>query len=58
MPFRSSKNKLQHIQLSDTTGTFNGNGLYGQMKKKRERFLAADTLDGFGANRHKKYAHG
>ncbi len=25
----SSKNKLQHIQLSDTTGTSNGTGLYG-----------------------------
>ncbi len=28
----SSKNKLQHIQLSDTTGTSNGTGFYGQMK--------------------------
>ncbi len=27
----SSKNKLQHIQLSDTTGTSNGTGFYGQM---------------------------
>ncbi len=25
----SSKNKLQHIQLSDTTGTSNGTGFYG-----------------------------
>ncbi len=28
----SSKNNLQHIQLSDTTGTLNGTGFYGQMK--------------------------
>ncbi len=32
---RSSKNKLQHIQLSDTTGTSNGTGFYGQMKLKK-----------------------
>ncbi len=38
----SSKNKLQHIQLSDTTGTSNGTGFYGQMKQKRS-FLAANT---------------
>ncbi len=25
----SSKNKLKHIQLSDTTGTSNGTGFYG-----------------------------
>ncbi len=25
------KNNLQHIQLSDTTGTSNGTGFYGQM---------------------------
>ncbi len=30
----SSKNKLQQIQLSDTTGTSNGTGFYGQMKLK------------------------
>ncbi len=29
-----SKNKLQHIQLSDTTGTSNGTGFYGQLKQK------------------------
>ncbi len=29
-----SKNKLQHIQLSDTTGTSNGTGFYGQIKQK------------------------
>ncbi len=34
----SSKNKLQHIQLSDTTGTSNGIGFYGQMKLKNELF--------------------
>ncbi len=31
----SSKNKLQQIQLSDTTGTSNGTGFYGQMKLKK-----------------------
>ncbi len=34
----SSKNKLQQIQLSDTTGTSNGTGFYGQMKLKKELF--------------------
>ncbi len=34
----SSKNNLQHIQLSDTTGTLNGTGFYGQMKLKNELF--------------------
>ncbi len=34
----SSKNKLQHIQLSDMTGTSNGTGFYGQMKLKNELF--------------------
>ncbi len=34
----SSKNKLQHIQLSDTTGTSNGTGFYGQMKLKKLLF--------------------
>ncbi len=32
------KNNLQHIQLSDTTGTSNGTGFYGQMKLKNELF--------------------
>ncbi len=49
----SSKNKLQHIQLSDTTGTSNGTGFYGQMKLKMI-FLAANTQDGFGEHRDKK----
>ncbi len=31
---RSSNNKLQYIQLSDTTGTSNGTGFYVQIKKK------------------------
>ncbi len=30
----SFKNNLQHIQLSDTTGTLNGTGFYGQTKLK------------------------
>ncbi len=29
---RSSKNNLQHIQLSDMTATSNGTGFYAQMK--------------------------
>ncbi len=33
-----SKNKLQHIQLSDTTGTSNGTGFYDRMKLKNELF--------------------
>ncbi len=43
----SSKNKLQHIQLSDTTVTSNGTGFYGQIKQKI-CLLAANTQDGFG----------
>ncbi len=37
---RSSKNNLQHIELSDTTGTSNGTGFgfYAQMKLKNELF--------------------
>ncbi len=31
----SPKNNLQHIQLSDTTGTSNWTGFYGQMKLKK-----------------------
>ncbi len=31
----SSKNNLQRIQLSNTTGTLNGTGFYGQMKLKK-----------------------
>ncbi len=34
----SSKNELQHIQLSDTTGYSNGTGFYGQMKWKKKLF--------------------
>ncbi len=51
----SPKNNLQHIQLSDTTGTSNGTGFYGQMKLKKYSFLAANTQDGFGEHRDKKY---
>jgi len=32
------QNKLQHIQLPDTTGTSNGTGFCGQMKLKLELF--------------------
>ncbi len=52
----SSKHNLQHIQLSDTTGTSNGTGFYGQMKLKNE-LLAANTQDGFGEQRDKKVPH-
>ncbi len=34
----SSKNKLQHIQLSDMTGTSNGTGIYCHMKLKKIAF--------------------
>ncbi len=34
----SSKNQIQDIQLSDTTGTSNGTGFYGQMKQKKLAF--------------------
>ncbi len=43
----SSKSKLQHIQLSDTTGTSNGIGFYGQVKLMKT-FLAENTQDWFG----------
>ncbi len=48
----SSKNKLQHIQLSDTTGTSTGTGFYGQMKHNKS-FLASNPPD--SANRDIKY---
>ncbi len=50
----SSKNKLQCIQLSDTTGTSNGTGFFGQIKQKQNCFLAANTQDEFGEHRDKK----
>ncbi len=34
----SSKNNLQHIQLSDTTGAPNGTGFYDQIKLKNVLF--------------------
>ncbi len=34
----SSKNNLQHIQLSDTTGTSNETGFYGQIKQQKKNF--------------------
>jgi len=37
-PPRSSKNKLQHIQWSDTTGSSNGTGFSGQMRQNKELF--------------------
>ncbi len=42
--------KLQHIQLSDTTGTSNVTSFYGQMKLKKS-FLAANQPDEFSTNR-------
>ncbi len=50
----SSKNNLQHIQLSDTTGTSNRTGFYRQMKLKMS-ILAANTQDWFGEHRDKTY---
>jgi len=42
-PPHSSKYKLQHIKLSDMTGTSKGTGFYGQMKQtKKKVFLAAN----------------
>ncbi len=41
---RSSKNKLQHIQLSDTNGTSNGTGFYGQMKQRNELFSSKHSI--------------
>ncbi len=52
----SSKNKLQQIQLSDTTGTSNGTGFYCQMKLKKS-VLAATPPDEFSTNRDKKVPH-
>ncbi len=52
----SSKNKLQQIQLSDTTGTSNGTGFNGQMKLKKS-FLAENPPDEFSTNRDKKVPH-
>ncbi len=49
----SSKNKLQHIQLSDTTGTSNGTGFYCQMKMKKIAFWTATPPDEFSTNRVK-----
>ncbi len=37
------QNKLQQIQLSDTTGTSNGTGFYCQMKLKKELFGSKPT---------------
>ncbi len=34
----SSKNKLQHIQLSHTTGTSNGTGFCGQIKPNKKKW--------------------
>ncbi len=34
----ASKNNLWHIQLSDTTGTANSTGFYGQIKQTKKAF--------------------
>ncbi len=52
---RSSKTNLQHIQLSDTTGTSNGTGFCCQIKQTKKSFLAATPTAGFSKNRDKKY---
>jgi len=48
------KYKFQHIQFSETTSNSKGTGFYGQIKLKKV-FLPANTQDGLGANRDKKY---
>ncbi len=52
----SSKNKLQHIQLSDMTVTSNGTGFYGQMKLKNELFSSKHSR-WVWCNRDKKVPH-
>jgi len=42
-PPRSSKNKLQQIQVSDMTGSSNGTGFCGQIKLKKELFGSKHT---------------
>jgi len=39
----SSKNKLQHVQWSDMTGSSNGTGFCGQMKLRKELFGSKHT---------------
>ncbi len=46
-----NQEKLQHIQLSDITGTSNGTGFYGQIKLKHELFISKH----FGEHGDKKY---
>ncbi len=50
----SSKNNLQHIQLSDMTVTSNGTGFYAQMKLKNELFISKHSR-WVWCNRDKKY---
>ncbi len=50
----SSKNNLQHIQLSDMTVTSNGTGFYDQMKLKNELFSSKHSR-WVWCNRDKKY---
>ncbi len=52
----SSKNKLQHIQLSDMTVTSNGTGFYAQMKLKNELFSSKHSR-WVWCNRDKKVPH-
>ncbi len=54
----SSKNKLQQIQLSDTTGTINGTGfLLWSDETEKNSFLATNPPDEFSTNRDKKVPH-
>ncbi len=46
-----NQEKLQHIQLSDITGTSNGTGFYGHIKLKHELFISKH----FGEHGDKKY---
>ncbi len=51
----SYKNKLQDIQLSDTTGSSNGTGFYGQMKLKTLAFYQQTLKMGLVNTGIKKY---
>ncbi len=51
----SYKNKLQDIQLSDTAGTSNGTGFYGQMKQKTLAFYQQTLKMGLVNTGIKKY---
>ncbi len=53
----SSKNNLQHFQLSDTTGTSKGTGFYGQMKQQKKAFQQQTLKMGLMHTGIKKIPH-